>query len=52
MLGIAGSRAQWVQETYITEDTETIGAEANERSIGRTTELYNESKRFDGLDLG
>ena len=50
-LGIAGSRAQWVQETYITEDTEAIGAEATERIIGRTTELYNQSKRFDSLNL-
>ncbi|HWF06970.1 MAG TPA: M2 family metallopeptidase [Bryobacteraceae bacterium] len=44
-------RAEWVQETYITDDTEILSAAENERVIGRTTELINESKRFDSLKL-
>ena len=44
-------RAGWVQETFITDDTELIAAKENERLIARTTELFNESKKFDGLQL-
>src|ERR1700722_755224 len=44
-------RAQWVQETYITDDTELLAADQNERAIARTTELIEESKRFDSLKL-
>ncbi len=44
-------RAQWVQETYITDDTELLAADQNEKSIARTTELIEESKRFDSLKL-
>jgi len=50
-ISILGQRAQWVQETYITDDTEILSAAENERLIARTTELINESKRFDGLKL-
>ena len=45
------SRAAWVQETYITDDTETMAAEANDALIGATTRLIDESKHFDGLQL-
>ena len=48
---IATQRAGWVQETYITTDTEAITAKENERLIAHTTELVNESRRFDALDL-
>ena len=34
-----GQQAGWVQETYITPDTEALSARALERAIGRTTEL-------------
>jgi peptidyl-dipeptidase A len=47
---IAG-RAAWVQATYITEDTESIAAEANARYIEATTRLIHEATRFDGLQL-
>jgi peptidyl-dipeptidase A len=50
-LAIEAQRAMWVQETYITTDTEQIAANANEKLIARTTELVNESKRFDGLTV-
>src|ERR1044071_503881 len=30
-LGVRASRASWVQENFITDDTETMSAQANER---------------------
>ena len=50
-LGIAAGRSAWVQETYITVDTEQLAAQANELVIARTTELVNASRRFDNLKL-
>src|SRR5437660_95992 len=50
-LDIAAERAGWVQETYITDDTESIAASADERVIARTTELVKEAKPFEALDL-
>ncbi|HEX4135255.1 MAG TPA: M2 family metallopeptidase [Bryobacteraceae bacterium] len=44
-------RAQWVQETYITDDTELLAANADERVIALTTDLINESRKFDSLAL-
>ena len=46
-----GQQAGWVQETYITPDTEALSARALERAIGRATELVEQSKQFDGLNL-
>jgi len=45
------ARAQWVEETYITDDTVTLLAEASDRLVARQTELIGEAKRFDGLKL-
>ncbi|HTV60521.1 MAG TPA: M2 family metallopeptidase [Verrucomicrobiae bacterium] len=50
-LWIRSSRASWVQETYITDDTEIIAAQADEAVKSATSELAAESRRFDGLDL-
>ena len=44
-------RASWVEETYITDDTVTLVAEASDRMIARQTELIGEARRFDGLPL-
>ena len=44
-------RAQWVQETFITDDTEAIAAKANERLLNRTNELVIASRRFSGMKL-
>src|SRR3954453_5791237 len=46
-----GQQAGWVQETYITPDTEALSARALERAIGRATELVEQSKQFDALSL-
>lgn len=44
-------RAQWVQSTYITQDTEALSALANERAISANVRLAKEAARFDGLQL-
>ena len=46
-----GNRAGWVQETYITDDTEAISAKAGERLLTRTNELVIESRKFSKLQL-
>ena len=51
VLSNEGQQAGWVQETYITPDTEALSARALERSIARTTELVEQSKQFDALTL-
>ncbi|MGZ4839992.1 MAG: M2 family metallopeptidase [Terriglobales bacterium] len=48
---VKASRAVWVQETYITEDTEALAASANEEVLATTTELVNEAKRFPSPSL-
>jgi peptidyl-dipeptidase A len=48
---VLGQRAGWVQETYITDDTELLAASENERLIARTTELIDEGKRFESIPL-
>jgi peptidyl-dipeptidase A len=50
-LGIESSRADWVQATYITSDTEALAASAREEFLGAVTELANEAKRFEGMKL-
>jgi peptidyl-dipeptidase A len=50
-LWIARDRAQWVQATYITSDTELLAAAANEQVIAANMELAAQSKRFAGLTL-
>ena len=50
-LGNEAARAGWVQETYITDDTEAIAAKANERLLTKTNELVIASRRFQGLKM-
>ena len=50
-LTVMEQRAEWVAETYITGDTEILTAAANEQLIKRTTELVNEGKHFESLNL-
>src|SRR5205085_2624718 len=45
------SRASWVQENFITDDTEAISADAQKELLAATTELAMESTRFDKLKL-
>ena len=50
-LSTLGGRAEWVDETYITDDTDLLTAAENDRLIARTTELVDQSKQFSALDL-
>jgi len=50
-LNVKYSRADWVKSTFITDDTEVLSADANNAVITAVTELADQSRRFDGLDL-
>jgi peptidyl-dipeptidase A len=50
-LNIKYARADWVKSTFITDDTEALSAEANRQVIEATTELAEQSRRFDGVEL-
>ena len=50
-LWIKDQRANWVHETYITDDTEQMSADADAALAAATAELAAESRRFDGLKL-
>jgi len=50
-LWIDSSRASWVQETYITDDTEVLAAQADEAVKSAAAELAGEARRFDGMKL-
>jgi peptidyl-dipeptidase A len=50
-VSIRGNRAGWVQENFITDDTEVISAQAQEKAIALTTELALKAKRYEGLKL-
>jgi len=45
------NRATWVQENFITDDTEAMAADAIDQSTAVITELVEQSKRFDGLTM-
>jgi len=48
---IKGARASWVQENFITDDTEALSADAQDQLTAATTELIEQAKQFDGLSL-
>ena len=50
-LTVRASRAGWVQENFITDDTETMSAQANEKLTAVVTQLALDARRFDGLKL-
>jgi peptidyl-dipeptidase A len=50
-LWVKSARASWVQNTYITEDTQRIGADADLAVKSETAKLAAEARRFDGLQL-
>src|SRR3954469_25781742 len=49
--GIKVQRATWVQETYITDDTEALAADAIDQYTALITGLVEQAKRFDGLKM-
>ncbi len=50
-LNVEVNRAGWVQENFITDDTEIIGAQAQEKETAVITRLALEARRFEGLKL-
>lgn len=50
-LAIEAGRAGWVQENFITTDTEALAARANNAYIASVTELALDARRFDALEL-
>jgi peptidyl-dipeptidase A len=50
-LSTDAGRAGWVQSTYITDDTEILAAQANERLIAATVAYAKQATRFDKVKL-
>ncbi|HEX8766528.1 MAG TPA: M2 family metallopeptidase, partial [Candidatus Acidoferrum sp.] len=50
-LSLKASRASWVEENFITDDTEKIAADANEVLNTLSAKYAKEAHRFDGLKL-
>jgi peptidyl-dipeptidase A len=50
-LAVKVNRASWVQENFITDDTQAMAADAIDEVTAVTTQLVEQSKRFDGLTL-
>ena len=50
-LGVKASRAAWVQENFITDDTEQIAAEAGEAANTAAAKYAKEAHRYDGVKL-
>jgi peptidyl-dipeptidase A len=50
-LSVKVQRASWVQENFITDDTQAMAADAIDQVTAVTTDLVEQAKRFDGLTL-
>ena len=50
-LSVKASRAQWVQQNFITDDTQALSADAQDEITAVIEELVEQSKRFDDLKL-
>jgi len=50
-LNVDTNRVAWVQNTYITDDTVILLAQAADKLIARQTALIGEARQFDGLVL-
>jgi peptidyl-dipeptidase A len=50
-LWIDAGRADWVKSTFITDDTEVLAAQANEKSISAGVAYAKQATRFDKLSL-
>jgi len=50
-LSVKVNRASWVQENFITDDTQAMAADAIDEVTAVTTQLVEQAKRFDGLKL-
>src|SRR5215471_9769459 len=48
---VRASRASWVQENFITDDTEVLSAQAQEKVTAVVTQYALEARRFDSLKM-
>src|SRR5215470_13172317 len=48
---VRASRAAWVQENFITDDTEVLSAQAQEKVTAVVTQYALEARRFDNLKM-
>ena len=51
LLGTAANRAGWVQNTYITQDTEIMGAQANEALVNAATAFAKHAAKFQNAQV-
>jgi peptidyl-dipeptidase A len=49
--GVRAQRADWVEQNFITDDTEVLAAQAQEKLIAVTTQLALDARRFDHLKM-
>ena len=50
-LSIKVNQANWVHENFITNDTQALAADANDENTALTSELIEQARRFDGLQM-
>jgi peptidyl-dipeptidase A len=50
-LSTKAGRAAWVQQNFITDDTQAISADAQDEITAATEELVQQAKQFDGLKM-
>src|SRR5579862_4484252 len=50
-LGIEQGRAGWVQQTYITDDTEALSARALQAAVDAGARFAKEATKFDKVDV-
>jgi peptidyl-dipeptidase A len=50
-LGVEAGRAEWVQENFITDDTEALSAASGQRSGDEAVRIAKQAKQFDGVDV-
>jgi peptidyl-dipeptidase A len=50
-LSVKDNQANWVHDNFITDDTEALAAAVNDEITAVTTDLVEQAKRFDGLQM-
>ena len=50
-LGVEAGRASWVQENFITDDTEALSAAASQRDGDESVRVAKQAKQFDGVQV-
>ena len=50
-IGTEDSRAQWVNATYVDDDTDDLAARADDRQLAYLGQAIQDSRRYDGVDM-